>query len=58
MGFSIGRSVSVKACAAALVLSLPAAGGVAWADGAVGAADSGKAAAFAAETGGFFPAPS
>ena len=52
MGSSLGRSVTIKACAAALVLSLPVAGGVAWADGADGVADSGKAAAFAAETGG------
>ena len=53
MGVSIGHSVTIKACAAALVLSLPVAGGIAWADGADGGvADSGKAAAFAAESGG------
>ena len=51
MGSSLGRSVTIKACAAALVLSLPVAGGVAWADGADVVAGSGKAAAFAAETG-------
>ena len=52
MGNSLGCSVTIKACAAALVLSLPVAGGVAWADGADGVATSGKAAAFAAESGG------
>lgn len=52
MGVSIGHSVTIKACAAALVLSLPAAGGIAWADGADGVAASGKAAAYAAQSGG------
>lgn len=54
MGISLGRSATAKACAAALVLSLPVAAGAAWADAAGGADDvasSGKAAAFAAESG-------
>ena len=50
MDSSLGHSVTAKACAAALVLSLPVAGGVAWADEADGVAASGNAAAFAAQS--------
>lgn len=53
MGVSIGHSATIKACAAALVLSLPVAGGAAWADEADGITASGKAAAFAAQSGVF-----